>query len=797
MQGFIRSDDDRKEDEIILSDYLRLLFRNTHWIVISVILSILLAYLNLRYQDHVFQSSGSIKIESENNNLLSEISIFKDLNPKDKVLTEAHILKSKRLILKACETLPIQTSYFSKGRVVNKELYTSSPFLIKLVKTDSINYDKMYELTLLSPKQFKITYLNDAGELINLKGNFGDTIYFDRNKIQVTYQYPDYNLSLAPTNTFNFIFNSESSLYFRIMSGLDVSQADKGVALLNVNYSDHVPEFAADFINALLRVYTEFDIEIKSQTATQTIAFMESLQNDMDRTVRGSEQKVEDFKKKNNVFNLDVKGESSFKNLSELETQNRLLQLQILSIENLEKQISENKTNSYLPLSIDGLADPVLADLLSNLNKLTIERISRSEKVTPRHASVIELEKQIDELRKSIRMNVASAKKKINSQLAYLKREIELIQSDMRSLPTEEQQLINLKRDMEVNQRVYGFLLQTKLEAAISRASIVSSARIIDMAEPSYFPIYPNTKMTYLLFVLGGVVLCVVIILIFRFFNNKVYSLDEIEAASSIPVIGSVMAFPQKLLNTDSRMLAIREHKSVFGESIRSVRTNLQFLLPDKEKKVITITSTVSGEGKTFTSINLAGSLTMLGKKVVLIGCDMRKPQLETTFENPNKLGLSSYLAGACGLDDIVQATNYENLSLIFSGPVPPNPAELLHSERMITLIEVLKERFDYVLLDTSPIGLVADAVVLIKMSDVVIYVVKAGYSQRGYLELPSKLRKEHSLSNIYLLLNSYKVDKLSHRGGYYGYGSGNYGYYVNSGTQSKFDWRKFFRFRS
>lgn len=791
-----RRKSDSLQDEIIISDYLRLFIRNAHWIGLAVIVSVVLGYLNLRYKDQIFQSQGSIKIESDNNNLLSEVSIIKDLNPKDKVLTETYILRSKRLILNACKRLPVQTSYFSKGRVVNKELYKSSPFLIFPIQPDSLTKDKSYDLTLLNRTEFTVAFQGADNKQVVVRGKFGDTLKFDGNRVVVNFQFPDYDFKNAPTTEFSFVFNSEGSLYNRINQNLDVSPADKGVSLLVVTYKDNVPDFASDFINALMNVYSEFDVEIKSQTATQTIAFMESLQQQMEKTVQGSERNMRDFKKENNVFDLGVKGESSFKSLSDLETQKRMMELQMLALDNLDKQIQESKTGVYLPLSVNGYADAVLFELLGSLNKMSIDRIALSEKVTTKHPSVLELDKQIDDIRKSVKQNIISAKKKIHAQSTYLLKEIDRIKTDMMSLPTEEQQLVNLKRDLEVNQRVYGFLLQTKLEAAISRASIVSSARIIDVAEPNYFSISPNKRLVYLLFIIGGALLSGFTILLFRFFNNKIYTVDEIEDISSIPVIGSVLAFPQKLQNTDSRMLAIREHRSVFGESIRSVRTNLQFLLPGKEKKIITITSTISGEGKTFTTINLAGSLTMLDKKVVLIGCDLRKPQLETTFNNPNQFGLSSYLAGACEIDDIVHHTDYENLSLIFSGPIPPNPAELLYSDRMMQLLEQLKERFDYILLDTSPVGLVADAVVLIKRSDVLIYVVKAGYSQRSFLELPQKIREEHNLSNIYLLLNSYKVDKLSHRGGYYGYGKGGYGYYLKE-EHIAFNWRKFFRMRS
>lgn len=768
----------KEEKDIILSDYFNFFLKNIHWIIIVCIISAVLGYFKVRYQDKIFQSQGSLKIESDNNNLLSDVALFKDINPKDKILTEAYIIKSRNLILKACKKLPIQVSYFSKGRVVNKELYTSSPFLVSLIRKDSTAYDKPYSIVLSDKKSYVITKVDEQNDPIELKANFGDTISFDNHIMVVINNAGNYDISDLAVKNYEFVINSPNALYARISGNLDVSQVDKGVSILNITYKDFVPQFAADFVNELMKVYTEFDVETKSQTATQTISFMERLIRDMDMTVQNSEQNVEKFKKTNNIFDLEAKGEYQYKELTDLELQRRMAGLQLLSIESVERQIAENKSSVTLPVSIEGVVDPVLTDLLSVLNKLNIERIARNEKVTSFSPNLIEIDKQIAEVRDNIKQTVLSGKKRIKEQISFFEKKITVIQSNMQSLPTEEKQFFALKRDLEVNQRVYAYLLQTRLEAAISRASIVSSARAIDLAELAVVSVEPNGKLIFLMYLIFGLITSLLMLVAVKVLKTEIYSIADIELLTDIPVVGTIIAFGQKLTNNDSRMLAIKEQRTLFGESVRTVRTNLQFLLPEKKKKIITFTSTISGEGKTFSSINLAGSLTMLDKKVVLIGCDLRKPQMFSTFRTSHNKGLSTYLSGEVAISEIVQKTEFDGLSLIAPGPIPPNPAELLNSDLMRILLDDLIRDFDYVVLDTSPVGLVSDAIVLMKLSDINIYVLKSGYSKLNYLELPSKIMKEHNLSHMYLLLNSYKIDKFSRKGGYYGYGNGSNGYY-------------------
>jgi tyrosine-protein kinase Etk/Wzc len=291
-----------ESDDIILIDYIKLLARNMHWIILFVVVALGLAFLRLRYEDEIYEAKGSIKVDTENNNLLKEISIFKDFaSPRDKIITETYIIKSKLLISKALERLPVQVSYFSSGRVVQKEIYTSSPFSVKPLKPDSVTFDKPYSLSIENEKEYILSWEDESAKTKSVKANFGDKVSFDGNTAWIEYNKDNFRLFKNNTNKFNFVFNSKNNLYGRVSSNLFVDQIDKGVSIITISYKDVVPEFARDVVNEMSKVYTEYDITYKSQTATQTIEFMDRLIEDLNKTVQSSEHSMADFKRGNNI----------------------------------------------------------------------------------------------------------------------------------------------------------------------------------------------------------------------------------------------------------------------------------------------------------------------------------------------------------------------------------------------------------------------------------------------------------------------------------------------------------------
>ncbi|MFN9582081.1 MAG: polysaccharide biosynthesis tyrosine autokinase, partial [Bacteroidota bacterium] len=354
--------------------------------------------------------------------------------------------------------------------------------------------------------------------------------------------------------------------------------------------------------------------------------------------------------------------------------------------------------------------------------------------------------------------------------------------------------LINLERNYKVNEKIFSYLLEKRLETMIQRASIVSNTSIVDPCQGAS-KIYPNEKEQYTIALGIALLLSMGLILLLRLLYDKITDKETIEQLSKTPVIGIIKRISDTG-DSDYNIHALTNPKSIFSESIRGIRTSLNFILQGNNHKLISVTSTVSGEGKTFCTLNIAASLTLLGNKVVILGCDLRRPKLHLSFPNmTNKVGLTTYLIGKNTKEEVILPTPYDKLYIIPAGPVPPNPSELLQSSKMLELLETLKHEFDYVLLDTSPVGLVADSLTLMQLSDINLYILRANYSKRDFALVPDRIKTDNGISNLYGILNAfdpgagfygsiYKQEYGGYYGGggyyYYGgyYGRSSYGYY-------------------
>jgi capsular exopolysaccharide synthesis family protein len=321
-----------------------------------------------------------------------------------------------------------------------------------------------------------------------------------------------------------------------------------------------------------------------------------------------------------------------------------------------------------------------------------------------------------------------------------------------------------LQRTYDIKEKVYSFLSEKKLESEIALSAISSGVTIVNEAPLSYQIVEPQKARIYSTSLLIGIIFSLGAIILVRVINPYIYDKETVEALTSVPIIGVVKTFPTKLDKSNKQVLSLEKPKSVFAESIRSVRTNLSFLATEKKSKVICITSEISGEGKSFMTINLASTLSLIDKKVVIIAADLRKSKMHKAFEVDNDKGLSTYLANQHQIEDVLRQTHVESLDFIPSGPNPPNPSELIQSDRMKILLDYLSERYDYVLVDTAPVGLVSDSVPLIRQSDINIFVIRSGVSRVGASTIPAKLSREFNLSNMVIILNAFSNDSLYSR---------------------------------
>lgn len=771
-----------------------ILYKRWYIIAISVLVCLFITYLQLRYTKPLYTASITLKLDDEKPNQMSDLFKYGRTTGKfDNFLkTESEVIKSKAYAEKTLAEMNYDYSYFQKGKIVTSQIYPNPYFIIHTILEDSTDKDHTFNIEFITPKTFRlITSENKKNPPIH---KVYDTIQLNNNLVQIL---PN-NHWLETTGTVSMepvicVKRDLKSIAPSFSSGLSV-EIVKGTSLLTLELTNEVPQLASDYLNSFARFYIKETINNKSQAAQQTIDFIDKQLLDLTAKVQKSEYELSDLQAKNNGVQIDEVGRNQLEKLSNLETEKNILLINQDVMRKLQKNVADNTSGPINFVIFDREDAESLPLLLEQLNELILERISILQKNTPASPLAIENEAKIRETRIILLKTIKGVNDKINSKLAFTDKRIAEVNEILGSIPMRQRMLINIQRDFKVNEKVYAYLFEKKLETSISKSSITPNATIVELAETPVTPIYPNKNRSYAVALLIGLSLGVGFIAFSRLIYQKIPDKETIETISQTPVLGVV----KKISNADSdyEIHTFKNPKSVFSESIRGIRTGISFIAKGQDKKVICVTSTVSGEGKTFCTINLAASFTLLNKKVVIIGCDLRRPKVHLSFNNlTNSIGLTTYLIGKSSLDQIIQKTIYDNLDVITAGPTPPNPSELLQTEEMKDLLATLKEKYDYILIDSAPVGLVSDSLTIMEMADINLYIIRAQYSKRDFALIPDRLKTDSEISNLYTILNSYDNSAVIYSsiykndyGGYYSgggyyyyggyYGKGGYGYY-------------------
>jgi len=771
---------------IDVNKILAILLSKWYFIIISVAICLLVSNLSLRYSKPIYLAELTMKLEDEKPNQINDIFRFsKALNKLDNFLkTESEILKSRTLALKTLKKLGYDMSYRLEGKIITTELYPNNLFNINIIHLDSTAIGRSFQIRFINDHKFDL--INISNKSI-ISGNINDTFFFQKSLFVV--QLKSTNLLKSylgiPINcTINNLINNAN----RFSNSLSVN-VEKGTSILNLAISSDVPCLASDYLNMLTRVYIDETINTKSQAAQQTINFIDEQLIDLSDKVKNSEEDLKEFKTRNNGIELEDIGKKEIEKLTKLETEKNILIVKTKMLEQMEQNVKAAKDKTLDLMNFDNEDLQTLPELFAILNQLIMEKLTLSSQYSAYSPRLMDVEKKMNEVKRSIAASIISLKEKTVSRITFNQKLIDDIKTSLSSLPDKQQILINIQREFKVNEKVYSYLLEKKIETSISRASLTSNAIIVDEALLPNRPISPQPSKTYMFSLALGISLGIGLIFIIRVFYQKIPDKETIESLSSTPVIGVIKKIEMEQGTAEYDVYVFKGPKSIFTESIRGIRTNINFILKGEKNKFICITSSVSGEGKTFCAINLAASLTMLNYKILIVGCDLRRPKLHLSFRDmTNDIGLSTYLIGRNTLNEVILTTEYENLFVLPAGPTPPNPAELLQTEKMNILMQNLKTQFDFVIFDTAPVGLVSDSFHLMKNADINLFILRAQYSKRDFALIPDRLKSDNEINNIYTILNSYDSSSITYSsvykteyGGYYGGG----GYYYYGGYKS------------
>ena len=587
---------------------------------------------------------------------------------------------------------------------------------------------------------------------------------------------------------------------------LAVGLTDKTSEILKLTVRGTQPSREVDFLNELSNVYIQFGLREKNRTAENTVRFIESQLTGIADSLRITGQSFTNFRSDNQVINLSQEGSQILTKGSSLETEKAVLEMRLTYYQNLKNYItSSDLMKKAITPSIIGITDPSLNNMVMKLAELYSKREVLSFSAEDKNPAIIMINNEIFSTRNNLAENLNNLESDSKIQLENLKSRIIEISKIAEQLPQTEQQFINYKRRFDVNNELYTFLLTKKAEAAISKASSVADSQVIDKARIETASVVgPNTFLNLMIGLILGLGTPLVVILLIGFFNDTIKNREEVERSTNLPILGEIGHN-----RYDKEFVTIEHPRSEIAESFRGLRTNLQYILKGHDQNVIGIHSTIPGEGKSFISLNLATIIAMNDKKVLLVATDMRKPRLNALFDIDHKqTGLSTYLINRDSFDEVVRTTHVPNLSFVSSGPIPPNPSELLENGGFKRFIEEAKKVYDYVIIDNAPVPVVTDGLISARYCDANIFVVRQEYSHIAQVYYIDQLATKEMMPQVCLVINDVEIHGYGYRNKYgygkYGYGKygyGRYGYGRYGGYSGYYDdvqrltrWEKFFK---
>ena len=755
-----------KDIKTIVSQYTR------YWylFLLGLALTLPAAFLYLRYYavtKYSVYSTMLIKDDKSSGDALGDLSAFKSTKNID---NEIQILWSKRLMNRVVSELGLSTKYIIEGKIRDVEVYGNGSSIKVLL--DKIDYSKLRNGFTVRIKP------NNAFELDDYTGHV--TIYHFGEQIQKAYgsftifaTAQDY--TPGSSITVQFVDINQVADYYN--HAIAIAPINRDSNVLSVILKDPIPEKAKDIINKLMDVYNIEAIEDKNEVATNTLKFLDDRLKKLTAGLSGVEKNVETFKSANGLTDINTQASSYTNQASSLNNQLSEWAIQIDVLESIENYLRNNQDSYSTVPSTLGIKDETLLGLIGKFNELQLERERLLRTVEASNPLVQNLDEQLVKLRINILENLRNIKKSLRITSNNLRASSGKFQSQIRKMPGMERELLGINRQQSIKQNIYSYLLQKREETAISLAATTTMARVIDPATGGDSPTGTESRSLYLAALLLGLGVPFAIVYLINALNNKVRSQQDVVAATATPIIGEIAH------NSSNEAVVIREGmRSPIAEMFRLVRTNLNFAVLGKENIVVLVTSSMWGEGKTFFSINLAASLALTGRRVVLLDLDLRNPNVAKELELLNRTGISEYLVSdKVSIDDIIMpAEHVPGLSVGTSGAIPPNPSELLMSSRLSCLIQELKSRFDYIIIDTPPVGLVADAFVLAPFAGLSLFVVRYDYTKKAQLTIIKNIYRDKTLNNPMIVLN----DAKEANGAGYGYGYG-YGYEMQ-GTKSK-----------
>ncbi len=715
-----------------------------------------------------YRTYMSIEVERNNPNNQRGDFLTQIAQSSEGIETEIDVLRSRFLVEKALKKVNFHIQYFKREGFKKAEIYDNSPFKIEdfEIRDHSI-YGKFFKIVKKDENSFFLSI--DEGILekflkkLHLKGTKTfEKIYPFNEKVETPFfSFKVVKLrDMSDRDEYYFKINSYNSIINYVLNNLSVKPFSFQSTVLKVEYQDSNPFRARDFLNVLGEEYLKQSIERKVQETSKSLKFIENQLKIVNERLQISQEKLKKFQAQNKLVNVGVQSEDMIRRISEYEA--RLAESEVEK-DSLDILLKELKRGNYEAVSGFSARYPILANFVQNYQNLLIQRSRLLSEYTKLHPLVQTNENQIKKTKDAIKKTVLGIRKGVIVRIKELKNSIKNIDKELSSLPSKEKEYANLERRYRVNERLYNYLLERESELKVAKAATVSKKRILDKAIANTSPVKPKKSLIMAVSLLLGIVSVFLMTILRYMTDTKIKSKKDIEEITDIPIYGELPFIADKKLYKSAYVL---ENPNLpASEALRTIRTNIEFTPTEHESKIIVVTSTVPNEGKTVVTANLATILGMGEKKCIVVSCDLRRPELHLKFSLPNSVGLSNVLVGKAKLEEVIwEHEELTNFDIITSGFIPPNPYELLDSKKMKEVIETLRKNYDYIVLDTPPIDLVSDALLLMRYADITLFVCKSEYSERRFIEKINYIVKKYKIKNPGIILNAVKEkyrDKL------------------------------------
>ena len=771
------------ESSFNLRDELEKYLFHWKWFVLCGVISITMAFIYLRYTTEYFEVSTTLLIKDQKSSMSSELAAFQDLGVLGQgrgssINNEIQSLKSRTLATNVVNDLNLRVSYFKKGRVKEFEIFQEQ-VPIEVKREDANNSSVGFVIRFISETSIEI--LNNENKVLSTP-NFNEVFFINGSKFKInakeSYSSEIYGLEIRVQ------FNSLESVVGGLVGAVQVVPVDVRASVLKLSMKHPSRLKAIAILNSWLRNYQQVAVKDKNTVSENTSIFVKKRLQIIKEELAVVDKLAETYKVDNNLIDVEKEVGQFSENVSKSESELFENSTQLLLIESVETYISK-QGNDFELIPPFGFVGPTIAVLTEKYNELVLERDRKLRTASIKNPLIININAQLLILKENLNESLRNLKKTLKTTIKELNKQEGRINAKIAEIPRKEREYRNIIRQQGIKEALYLYLLQKEEETQISLAVATANSKVIDSAYGSAYPISPKRKVVLLAGLLLGVLIPFIVIYLNDLLDTKLHTQKDLEKKVTAPILGDIP------INDSKENIVVKEGgRSSTAEAFRLLRTNLDFLLTGTKDscKSIFITSTTSGEGKSFVSVNLACALALSGKKVALVGMDLRAPKITEYLGLPSSKGITNYIMdSSLELEGLkVALEGHDNLDIYSSGVIPPNPAELLMNPRVEELFTKLKETYDFIVVDTAPVNLVTDTLMIGKYADLFVYVARAGYLDKRLLAIPQNLYVEKRLPKMAMLINGSDYKKS------YGYGA--YGAYGYGESEPKPWWKKIFK---